>query len=178
MPMTMNMSRHPSIEALDETCWKAQEIRPPKTCPRPIPRYQRAKREDCSRLVYHWLLISMSEGGMPDSKIPLNTLAAIKELKPFVAATHAVAMPQANRMKLRYLAAGILWSKKTGHNLSVQTITTYIILAYHWEPKNTKPRRRKWIQHPRSCYLRGVMISRGPLHFHTFVRVSCFFMSR
>jgi len=57
--------------------------------------------------------MSMSEGGIPDSNVPQKTRAAINELYPLAAATHAVAIPQANRVKLRNFAAGIRCSRKT-----------------------------------------------------------------
>lgn len=69
----MNMMRQPDGVTWAPTCWKAYDSAPPTIWPRPRPRYQKEKRGACSDLVYHWLLMSMSEGPMVASKMPRKT---------------------------------------------------------------------------------------------------------
>jgi hypothetical protein len=91
--------------------------------------YQRDVRIDCSRFVYHMLVLGamldksenhfametymmMKEGCTQDSKTPRRNRTTMSEAKFLAAAEQAMTQPQQKTLTARYFATGSFWRRR------------------------------------------------------------------
>src|ERR1700722_16921707 len=95
-PSVMYMSRQPFQNRPSRgTPWNANDKRPPQICPTPGAQCQTAKRGACSDLVYHCVVMSISEGVMVASARERKTRAVIMPAQLVTKAVQMVMSPQA-----------------------------------------------------------------------------------